>query len=160
MSVFVSEKLKEFIFKKAEGSGFEVLELIARGGRVLNIEIIMDKKGGITLDECGAFNRELASWIDANSVLEGEEYSIDVCSPGLDRELKTDRDFAWANGRSIIINIFKPIAKFGNMVSGKLLGVSNGEIEVETESGENIRIARENITKVRLKVILNKRGER
>ncbi len=75
-------------------SGYELVELIARsekGGLVL--VLLVDKpQGGITLGECIKFGRALNLALAEKNIVSGD-YSLEVASPGLDRPLKTIKDY-------------------------------------------------------------------
>lgn len=71
-------------------------------GRYLRIYI--DRPGGISLDELEAYHREI------QPQLERVDYDfLEVCSPGLDRPLKKERDFERALGQKVEVRLFKPI---------------------------------------------------
>lgn len=78
-------------------------ELVKEGpGRYLRIYI--DRPGGISLDELEAYHREI------QPQLERVDYDfLEVCSPGLDRPLKKERDFERALGQKVEVRLFKPI---------------------------------------------------
>jgi len=147
----IPEELKDFIEKEAERAGYAVLELTAKSGRGFHIEVVLDKEGGITLDECGELNRRISSWIDEKGLL-GEEYTVDVCSPGLDRELKNDQDLTWGTGRDVDVNFHQPVDGKSSVI-GKLVGVGeDNTFTIELDSGDNITIDRKNVARVKLHV--------
>ena len=78
-------------------------ELVKEGpGRYLRIYI--DRPGGISLDELEAYHREI------QPQLERVDYDfLEVCSPGVDRPLKKERDFERALGQKVEVRLFKPI---------------------------------------------------
>ena len=78
-------------------------ELVKEGpGRYLRIYI--DRPGGISLDELEKFHREIQPQLDR------VDYDfLAVCSPGLDRPLKKDRDFEHALGGKVEVRLFKPV---------------------------------------------------
>ena len=78
-------------------------ELVKEGpGRYLRIYI--DRPSGISLDELEAYHREI------QPQLERVDYDfLEVCSPGLDRPLKKERDFERALGQKVEVRLFKPI---------------------------------------------------
>ena len=78
-------------------------ELVKEGpGRYLRIYI--DRPGGISLDELEAYHREI------QPQLERVDYDfLEVCSPGLDRPLKKERDFERALGQKVEVRLFKPL---------------------------------------------------
>ena len=84
--IFLSEFFKE--------RNLDFVELIYRyEGRDLFLRVLVDKfNGGITMDECAVLNRELGVILDEKNILESR-FILEVSSPGLDRNLKTENDF-------------------------------------------------------------------
>jgi ribosome maturation factor RimP len=146
---FMPEELAEYIRKEAEKSGYEIVDLATRGGRGFFLEIILDKEGGITLDECTAFNRKITSWMDEQKMFESG-YTLDVCSPGLDRPLKSDSDFVWALDKQVQVKTHEPV-NGKSAVIGKLIKADAGkDITIEDEDGSEVRIERSNVAKAKL----------
>lgn len=91
--------------KLADKMNYELVdaELVKEGpGRYLRIYI--DRPGGISLDELEKFHREIQPQLDR------VDYDfLEVCSPGLDRPLKKDRDFEHALGGKVEVRLFKPV---------------------------------------------------
>jgi len=46
--------------------------------------------GGITMDECSRLNLEIGDILEEGNVIQSH-YILEVCSPGLDRPLRTGR---------------------------------------------------------------------
>ena len=147
----IPEELAVYIKEEADKCGCVVVEIGSTGKNVLNIEVILDKQGGIALDECGRFNKNVAFWIDEQGLFSGK-YNLEVCSPGLDRALKTDNDFAWAESKGVRVTTREPVDG-KNEIEGKLLGLrDDGSIAVEEASGRVVEIERDKIAKARLRV--------
>lgn len=144
-----TEQVETYIRQEIEKAGYEIVELTIRGGRKLTVEAILDKEGGITLDECSSFNRHIVSWIEEGEIDAGN-FTIDVCSPGLDRELKSDSSFTWAIGKEV--KVFTREAVEGDMVIKGILTERNtkGDIVLEVESGEMLSVENNNLNKVKL----------
>mgnify|MGYP004493037341 FL=1 len=91
--------------KLADKMNYELVdaELVKEGpGRYLRIYI--DRPGGISLDELEKFHREI------QPQLERVDYDfLEVCSRGLDRPLKKERDFERALGQKVEVRLFKPL---------------------------------------------------
>jgi len=153
----IPEELVSYIRAKAEKSGYRMVSLSSVGKGMSLIEIVLDKENGITLDECARFNRGIVSWIDENGVLPGN-YRLDVCSPGLDRELKDDEDFQWASDKKVCVMTREPIDGKTEIL-GVLSGFSdNGEIAVREDGGNVVRIERGKITRAKLHVDTKKKA--
>ncbi|HOW42148.1 MAG TPA: ribosome maturation factor RimP [Candidatus Omnitrophota bacterium] len=72
----------------------EVVDLALRyeGSRMVITVLIDRPEGGITLDECAAVNRALGDKLETAGCIQ-QGYILEVASPGIDRPLKTRRDF-------------------------------------------------------------------
>lgn len=145
------KEVQEFIRQEAVKSGYQLVNIAAKGGNTFHIEVALDKEGGITLEECAAFNRRVIEWIDTQKMfLRG--YVIDVSSPGLDRELRSDDEFFWAAGKRVMIITREPVGGTAEF-TGKMVSVSeNGEVVLEEDKGTSVVINRKNITRARLKI--------
>jgi ribosome maturation factor RimP len=84
--------------------------------------------------------------LDASALIE-EAYDLEVSSPGLDRQLRTEREFRWAAGKRV-----RCWLAGGEEVRGRLLGIDGGQIVLEQDSGAEVRLDRTSVTKARLDV--------
>jgi ribosome maturation factor RimP len=145
----IPEELAGFIREEAEKAGYQLVEITTRSGNAFFVEIVIDKKGGITLDECSDFNRKIMSWMDENKMFEGG-YTLDVCSPGLDRELRTEGDFWWALGKQVRVTTHEPVEKMSSII-GKLVKANEKEgITVEQDNGSTVHVDKNNVAKAKL----------
>jgi ribosome maturation factor RimP len=74
--------------------GLEFIDLIYRPeGKRLVITVLADKPlGGVTLQMCALLCRQLKTLLEEKDIIDGD-YVLEVSSPGLDRPLKSQRDF-------------------------------------------------------------------
>src|SRR6059036_4048476 len=64
------------------------------------LRLYVDKAGGVGIGECERLSREIGDVLDAAALIEGG-YDLEVSSPGLDRQLKKDREYRWAVGKQV-----------------------------------------------------------
>src|SRR5881396_2393487 len=64
------------------------------------LRLYVDKPGGVGIGECERLSRELGDVLDAAAVIEGG-YDLEFSSPGLDRQLRKEREYRWAVGKQI-----------------------------------------------------------
>ncbi len=97
------EKLENLISICFSARNVEFIDLICRQeGRKLVLRILADYPfGGITLDECALLNRQLGSLLDEKNLIDSE-YVLEVSSPGLDRCLKTKKDFLRSLNKEVV----------------------------------------------------------
>ncbi len=87
--------------------GVELVELqYRRSGHRSILTFLVDKAGGITLEHCVQVNRKISTLFDAYELAEPSgffhsPYSLEVNSPGLDRPMKTEKEFSRAQGEKI-----------------------------------------------------------
>src|SRR2546426_7737935 len=91
------------------------------------LRLFVDKPGGVGIDDCQRLSREVADVLDASALIE-EAYDLEVSSPGLDRQLRTDREFRWASGKRV-----RCWLAGGQEVRGTLLGIDGGFLLVEQD---------------------------
>lgn len=72
------------------------------------LRMFIDKEGGVGIDDCETFSRAFSDEIDAVDPIE-TEYTLEVSSPGVDRKLKTEREFLHYLGRDVDVKLFKAI---------------------------------------------------
>lgn len=117
--------------KIAEQMGFELVDVSLDKeptGRYLRIYI--DRDEGITLDDCEKYHKAV------RPLLESYDYDfMEVSSPGIDRPLKTDRDFERALGEEVEIHLFRALDGVKTL-NGTLAGLEDGEILLDTPEGE------------------------
>jgi ribosome maturation factor RimP len=77
-------------------------------GKTLALRIYIDKKLGITLDDCQRISRQVEDLIEVHDVI-ADPYVLEVSSPGLDRPLKKERDFIRNKEKRVQIKSFSPI---------------------------------------------------
>ena len=91
-----------------------------REGRRWVLRFFVDKPGGVTVGDCQAVSREAGDVLDVSGLIE-PAYDLEVSSPGLDRELRKDREFAWAVGKDVRCWVREPRGGTAG-VRGRLVG--------------------------------------
>jgi ribosome maturation factor RimP len=105
----IIEQVRQMVTPLVEESGIELIDVEMAGGRGRAIlRVLIDKPGRITLDECVQINRELSDLLDVEDPIP-YPYTLEVCSPGLDRPFKTQRDYERAYGQMVKVITREPI---------------------------------------------------
>jgi ribosome maturation factor RimP len=130
--------------------GLTLVDLEIRGsGRRMAVRIYVDKTGGVTVGDCQQLSREVGDVLDVANVVPGS-YDLEVSSPGLDRELRKDRELHWAAGRAVRVWT-RELVEDRREFSGRLVVVDAGALTVAMDDGPR-RLPRSLVTKVRLEV--------
>lgn len=110
----------------------ELLGGPAGRGRILRVSI--DKVGGVGIDECTRVSRALSPALDAEDLIPGA-YDLEVSTPGQERPLQREKDFAYFAGCDVRIKLWGMDSR--RRLKGRLLGVEGGLVTVENEQGRH-----------------------
>ncbi|MBI3552922.1 MAG: ribosome maturation factor RimP [Elusimicrobia bacterium] len=115
--------------------GQESAELVhltfAKEGPKWVLRVFLDKEGGISLDDCAYFSDRIGSLLDTTDAM-NRSYVLEVSSPGLDRIIKKEKDFARFSGKTVRLRLKVPEAGQRNF-KGVLRGYRDGKVLVECE---------------------------
>ena len=94
------------------------------------VDFNMEQISGITHDDCQAFSRDFGTVLDVEELVPGDNYTLEVSSPGLDRKLHGVQDFRRFSGSLVKLQTFEPVA--GNRHwQGRLTQVSERAIALD-----------------------------
>ncbi len=153
-------QLEALISPIVETNGCKLWDLeYVKEGSNKYLRIFIEKDEPVSINDCEAVSRAVEKVLDEKDPIP-EAYILEVSSPGLDRPLKKDSDFVRFVGHIVDVRLYKPVSmphKPGDKsknFQGKLLGLVDGCIEIEDESGKTLSFAREDVAICRLAVIL------
>ena len=142
-------KAREIAAKAADELGYELVdvELVKEpAGKFLRFYV--EKGEGVTLDELEVFHRKILPMV------ENVDYDyMEVSSPGLDRPLKTDRDFEQAVDLTVEVHTYKPVNGSKRFV-GVLEKYENGIITIDI-NGEKARFDKKTVSLIKPVVDIN-----
>jgi len=147
VSEIVYDNLKSII----DGLGYELYEVsYEKKLKDMNLTIFIDKENGIDINDCVKVHETINPILDELNPTNDEPYILNVSSLGLDRPLKSTKDFSRNLDKIIEVTLF---TKLNNekFYEGKLLNVDEENIEVELEKSI-IKINRKAIAKAVLKI--------
>ena len=97
----VEKQVEELASPIVADFGLELVDVEYRQqGHQWLLCLYIDKDGGVTLDDCANFSRELSTLLDVEDVVP-TAYRLEVSSPGLDRPLKKEGDFVRFAGETV-----------------------------------------------------------
>lgn len=128
------------------------LELVdvewVKEGSVYYLRVYIDKEGGVTVDDCEVISRAFGDILDEKDYI-SENYVFEVSSPGLDRPLKKEKDFARSIGKEVEIKLFKPVNKQKEFI-GELTAYDKNTVTVQLDDEETMVFNRSDIAVIRL----------
>lgn len=147
----VEDKIRELAGPVTEGFGLELVDVVfttEHGRRILRIYI--DKPGGVTVDDCERVSREMSTVLDVEDPIP-QSYALEISSPGLDRPLKTEKDFARFAGHKARIKSKQPIEGRRNF-KAVIDSATGGQVSVTDFDGKKFTIDISNIEKAKLEI--------
>lgn len=100
------------------------------------LRIFIDKPGGVGIEDCERVSRAVNDPLDMLDPIDNA-YCLEVCSPGIERELIRDEHFEQFIGADIMVKMLRPVEGVGREFKGKLKAYDKGTVTVEDHSGEN-----------------------
>jgi ribosome maturation factor RimP len=151
VEVMVEEVARPLV--EANGLEWVDVELVKEGpNRYLRVYI--DKEGGVTFDDCETVSRAVDAKLDELWLAPPYDY-FEVSSPGLERPLKRDKDFARYAAHTVAVTTFAPVDGQKQFV-GTLVGLIDGNVVLQVSQGKNagkeISLDRKQVASARLHV--------
>ena len=117
--------------KLAQEQQVELVDVeLAREGASRYLRIYIDKPDGITLSDCETYHRAVMP------LVERVDYDfLEVCSPGIDRPLKKQKDYDKHVGDLVEIHLYRAIDKCRRF-EGELLGLTDGQVSLNVGGSE------------------------
>lgn len=138
MKKSTAEIVTEIVTPSAQSLGLEIYDVeFVKEGADYFLRIYIDKPDGdVSIDDCENLSRIIDPLLDEKDPIK-DSYYLEVSSVGLDRPLKTEKDFMRFMNEKIDVRLFK--AKNGvREYFGELCSYADGSFTVKTESGEII----------------------
>ncbi|WP_436527048.1 ribosome maturation factor RimP [Actinoplanes sp. HUAS TT8] len=102
-------RLREVVEPVVAKAGYDLEDLtLTRAGRRFVVRVLIDKDGGVGLDDVAVVSREISEALDAvdeqGTELLAGEYQLEVGSPGVDRPLTEPRHWRRNISRLVAVN--------------------------------------------------------
>ncbi len=139
-------RIEEALQPVLRDHGLTLVDLEWRGHRPRGVlKVFVDKPGGVRVEDCQRASRELGDVLDAAGLVQ-EAYDLEVSSPGLDRQLRKDRELRWAVGKRV-----RCWLAGGEEHHGRLVDVADSVLTLDRD-GTRVELPRGRVTKARLDV--------
>jgi ribosome maturation factor RimP len=146
-------KLQEIIDKSVADMGLEMVEFKHNSSKYgERLFIYVDKKGGVTVDECAQLSRSLRSTISLEGIFFNNKFTLEVSSPGADRPLIKLNDFKRNIGKHLIYICKTNEPGKTARCEGELLSCSENGLTVLNSKKGKFQIQLERIESARVKL--------
>jgi ribosome maturation factor RimP len=104
----LAEAIEAVVAPVIAAHGLTLVDVDLARGRRTAVRFFIDKPGGVGIDDCQRFSREIGDLLDVSDLIP-DSFDLEVSSPGLDRELKKERELRWAVGRRVHVFTREPV---------------------------------------------------
>ena len=116
-------------------------------GKHTKLRLYIDRDGGVTVDDCASVSRHVSDILDVEELISGE-YTLEVSSPGMDRILFKESQFADSVGEQVDVRLNFPFEGRRKFI-GMLAGVQDSMAVVQIDEDEYL-LPLENIQRARV----------
>ena len=143
----IAMQVRELVTPTVEALGYSVWDVeYAKEGADWHLTVTIDSPDGIDLVACETVHRAIEPLIDEADPIEGFYY-LNVSSPGVERELKSEAHILACIGERCEAKLF--VARNGvKALRGILTSCEDGKITLSCEEGD-VTLARTEISKLR-----------
>jgi ribosome maturation factor RimP len=118
VSAAVRTRLVELLQPVVAATGGDLEDVNVRAaGRRSVVEVVVDRDGGVTLDDVADIARVVSEALDATDLLGDSPYTLEVGSRGVDRPLTLPRHWRRAVGRLVLVHLRDEPALTGRIVA-------------------------------------------
>lgn len=146
MKIKTIEEIQNALQPIADEMSIEIVEVEFKQGKEPALTVYIDIEGGVDLDTCEKFHRAIDPVLDEVDPTFGAPYTLNVSSPGLDRPLKTNRDFEKCMEKRVEVKLFAPM-QGKKLFEATLKGYDENCVYLE-EKGEEWKLERSKIAKI------------
>ena len=147
----IAETVRALAEPVAESLGYFIwdVEYVKEGARqILRITIDTEADEGITIEDCEKMHRAIDPVLDEADPIEAA-YTLEVSSPGLGRQIKTEAQAALCIGLEVNAKLYAPDEKGRRALRGLLRDYADGKVTVNVD-GEDTELEVKKVAKLSL----------
>lgn len=146
-TVSAVRKIAEPIAKELGLSIWDIRFL--KEGGLWYLRIFIDKPEGVGIDDCEKMSRAINDPLDELDPIE-QTYCLEVCSPGINRELTRSEHFEEFIDYAVEIRLIRPNENGEKEIAGILKAYDANVITIEDEDGNSVLINKKDTSSVHL----------
>ncbi|MEU1197543.1 ribosome maturation factor RimP [Streptomyces sp. NPDC005813] len=160
MSTTQSERLRELLEPLVGSQGLDLEEIAVDSvGRKRVLRVVVDSDSGADLDQIADVSRALSAKLDETDAMGEGEYTLEVGTPGAERELTEHRHYVRATDRLVKFQLTE-----GGELVARILKVDDDGLDVEVPGVKGRKptarhLAFEEVAKARVQVEFNRKNK-
>ncbi|MHB9854039.1 ribosome maturation factor RimP [Streptomyces krungchingensis] len=160
MSTTQSERLRELLEPLVGSQGLDLEEIAVDSvGRKRVLRVVVDSDSGADLDQIADVSRALSAKLDETDAMGEGEYTLEVGTPGAERELTEHRHYVRATDRLVKFQLTE-----GGELVARILKVDDDGLDVEVPGVKGRKptarhLAFGDVAKARVQVEFNRKNK-
>ena len=148
MKKSVRDTVREAILPTVTELGYRIWDITyAKVGADYHLEITIDSDAGIQIEDCERVHRAIDPILDEADPIEGFYY-LEVSSPGIERELRTEEHITAFLGARVEAKLFSQ-RDGRRAVRGTLLALEEtGAVRIKEDAGEELLLEKAEISRL------------
>ncbi|RBQ14441.1 ribosome maturation factor RimP [Spongiactinospora rosea] len=148
------DRLVQFLDPVVAGEGLDLEDVtVTPAGKRRVLRVIVDRDGGVSLDDVADVSRAISSALDAGDTMGAAPYVLEVTSPGVDRPLTEPRHWRRAAGRLVAVEL-----REGGTIEGRVRAADDSGVDLDVSGGPR-RLDYEDLTRGRVQVEFRRPGD-
>jgi len=149
MAQNISDKVLEIVKPFADELSLQIWDIVfKKEGTDWYLRIFIDKEGGVSVDDCVDLTHLITEPLDEADLI-SHSYTLEVSSPGIERELKKEEHFLKYIGAAVMMRTIRPIDGVRDF-TGMLKSYDGGKITVTLQDGNDITADKKETSYVKL----------
>jgi len=142
-----AKRVAELVRAPIEELGFILWDVrYVKEGASWFLRVYIDSLDGINVDNCTDVSHLIDPILDEHDIIT-QSYFLEVCSPGLERELINPEHFEQMMGNKVKVKLIRPVDGTRDFVG--ILKSYDGNVTIDSENGE-ITFLKADLVSVRL----------
>ena len=131
-------RLSELLRPEVAGAGYDLEDVtVAAAGKRSVVRVVVDKDGGVTLDDVADISRTISEVLDRVDQTEpgllGAAYVLEVSSPGVDRPLTEPRHWRRNVGRLVVAT-----SREGAALTGRICAADDDGVTLDVDGTQRV----------------------
>lgn len=144
----IAQKVFALIRETVEAQGVSLWDVkYVKEGASYYLRVILDSENGITIDDCTNVHHAIDPVLDEADPIK-DPYYLEVCSPGLERELTRPEHAEKFLGRPVKLKLYKAL-NGQKEIKGSLISFDGKQVVIEA-GGENVTLEKAEYSSLRL----------
>jgi ribosome maturation factor RimP len=110
------------------------VQLGGTGGRTTLVRVFVDSDEGVDLDTVAEVSEEISRGLDLHDPIPGR-YTLEVSSPGLERNLRRPEHYAASQGRSVAVKTREKLVGDSHLIEGVIVESDDRCVRLRTGAG-------------------------